>query len=267
MVEASPRPQSRRGIRGNDIGSMTHPTPLHRPQAHDRHMSVVRVVLCDSNYLVRAGIRGSLGGHRAMRVVAELALSLELVAAADAADAQLVVVGLDGAGGAANDAIRQIKARRPETRVVALAQPDDGDAILAALRAGVDGCVSREADRRDLLDVLARAAAGTPAIEPALAALLLRRLADQAAVVPVAPPEPLTQREREVLAMMARGKTNREIAGRLVVAVGTVKIHVEHILAKLNVSDRTAAAVRGVELGLVDLTPVADDERSRVRAG
>ena len=65
--------------------------------------------------------------------------------------------------------------------------------------------------------------------------------------------------------MMARGKTNREIAGRLVVAVGTVKIHVEHILAKLNVSDRTAAAVRGVELGLVDLT--ADDEPSRLHAG
>jgi DNA-binding NarL/FixJ family response regulator len=228
---------------------------------------VVRVLLVEGHYLVRAGIRSSLASHRSLRVVGEAARPEEALAVAAESRPDLVIIALDSVDRAAIGVIRALKRDRPSLRVVALAEQNDGDAVLAALRAGADGCVSKDASRRDLLDVLGRVAAGTAAIEPALGALLLRRLAEQADVVGVPAPEPLTEREREVLQMMARGKTNREIAGRLVLAVGTVKVHVEHILAKLSVPDRTAAAVRGVELGLVDVRQTGDEESQRVEVG
>ena len=235
--------------------------------SHERQGPAVRVVLVDASYLVRAGIRSSLASHRSLRVVGEAARAGEAVAAAADARADLVLIALDSPDRGAADAILALKRDLPAVRVVALADPSDGDAVLAALRAGADGCVSREASRRDLLDVLTRTASGLAAIEPALGALLLRRLAAQAETVAVPSPEPLTVREREVLQMMARGNTNREIASRLLMAVGTVKIHVEHILSKLNVPDRTAAAVRGVQLGLVDLSATGEDEVRRFEIG
>jgi len=240
---------------------MTPASGTRQARTHDGRRPAVRVVLIDGSYLVRSGLRSAVHGQRGLRVVGESAIVADLTSLCETTDAGVALVGLDGSTGSAIDAIARLRASRPDVRVVALCEPDDGEATLAALRAGVDGCVSRQADRRDLLDVLERAAAGSAAIDPALGALLLRRLAD-APTERLAAPEPLTPREREILAMMARGETNRQIAGRLVLAVGTVKVHVEHILAKLNVPDRTAAAVRGVELGLVEID-VQDDVARR----
>jgi DNA-binding NarL/FixJ family response regulator len=92
---------------------------------------------------------------------------------------------------------------------------------------------------------------GESLLDPALAMKLLQRLATESSGQATAPTERLTQREREVLALLAKGHTNREIAQQLFVSLGTIKAHVEHIISKLGVSDRTQAAVRAIELGLL----------------
>ena len=101
-------------------------------------------------------------------------------------------------------------------------------------------------------------------IDPALATTLLQRIARTGDDRSHAVPDPLTPREGEILRLVAEGQTNRQIAARLIVAVGTVKIHVEHILAKLGVSDRTQAAVRAVELGLVGKGDVDRPDSRRI---
>ena len=116
---------------------------------------------------------------------------------------------------------------------------------------GASGYVLNDVGRDELMAVIGRVQTGACTIEPSLAATLLQRLAAAGDSRMAAAPDPLTRRETEILRLMAQGRTNREIAGRLIVAVGTVKIHVEYILAKLGAADRTQAAVRAVEMGLI----------------
>jgi DNA-binding NarL/FixJ family response regulator len=137
--------------------------------------------------------------------------------------------------------------------VVIVTLYEDPDYLLQALRAGAAGYVLKDATRRELLAAVRRVLGGESILNPALAAQLLHRLAHEGAAQPAAgdAPEPLTTRELEVLRLLAQGQTNPRIAARLGVSRGTVKVHVERIIAKLGASDRTQAAVRAAELGLL----------------
>jgi DNA-binding NarL/FixJ family response regulator len=126
--------------------------------------------------------------------------------------------------------------------------------LFEALKAGAAGYVLKDTTRRDLAEAVQRVLAGETLLEPRLAEQLLRRLAGESRDEVAVPTESLTAREREVLQLVAQGKTNPEIADALAVSVATVKVQVERIIDKLGVSDRTQAAVRGVELGLVTST-------------
>ena len=160
------------------------------------------------------------------------------------------------------EATREIKAERPDTNVLVLTTYEDPDYLFEAVKAGAAGYVIKDATKRELVDAVRKALDGQPSLDEPLAMRLLQRLGSEGRLIAVPPrgsatsleplPEPLTPRELDVLRLLARGLTNREISRELVVSAATVKVHIEHLLAKLEVSDRTQAAVRASRAGLLD---------------
>ena len=149
-------------------------------------------------------------------------------------------------------ATRALKQTCPMTTVLILSMFDDVDLLLEAVKAGAAGYVLKASTEQEVVSALWEALDGNLPVDQGMAREVLRRLAQQQAPAPAAPSRTrLSPREQEVLDRLARGLTNREIAEELIITSNTVKIHVEHILAKLGVSDRTQAAVRAIELGYV----------------
>jgi DNA-binding NarL/FixJ family response regulator len=148
-------------------------------------------------------------------------------------------------------ATQAIKRERPATSVIIVTMHENPDYLFEALKAGATGYILKDATQRELVAAVRQVLRGESLLNADIAVQLLRRLANDVRGKPAQPAVPLTPREVEVLRLLAQGLTNREIAGELIVSVGTVKIHVEHIIGKLGVSDRTQAAVRAVELGLL----------------
>lgn len=155
------------------------------------------------------------------------------------------------------EATRRVKQACPETSVLIMTSHENPDYLLEAVRVGAAGYILKESTKRELLGVVRNVLQGESVLDHNLAMRLIKHLsaeADRQAQKPVPPPEALagslTSRELEVLRLLALGKTNRELADELVISLSTVKRHVERIISKLKVSDRTQAAVKAVELGL-----------------
>jgi DNA-binding NarL/FixJ family response regulator len=157
-------------------------------------------------------------------------------------------------------ATQEIKQRYPAIGVLMVTMHENPDYLLEALKAGAAGYVLKDAPREEVVGAVRRVREGESPLDPELAARLLRRLATETAGRArsfnnrVGPLETLTPRELEVLELMKLGRTNRQIAQDLVISLGTAKNHVEHIIAKLGVSDRTQAVVRALELGILRLS-------------
>jgi DNA-binding NarL/FixJ family response regulator len=142
-----------------------------------------------------------------------------------------------------------------------LTMHENPDYLLEALKAGAAGYVLKDAPQEEIIEAIRRVRNGESPLDPELAARLLRRLANEGEIRSVTrgpradalAVEPLTARELEVLGLMKSGRTNRQIAEDLVISLGTAKNHVEHIIAKLGVSDRTQAVVKALELGILGL--------------
>ena len=209
------------------------------------------VIVCDPEMLVRAGLRSVIEGDPAFHVAAEAgegSHALELLARLRP---QLAVIATSLSGPSGMDVVRRGREVSPETAIVILARADENRSMLEAFRAGAAGYLRSNMSRLDLLNALQRTLAGESVIDSAAATELIVRMAAESELVSRWTTNPLTPREREILQLVAQGQTNRQIAERLIVAVGTIKVHVEHILGKLGVADRTQAAVRAVELGIV----------------
>jgi len=148
-------------------------------------------------------------------------------------------------------ATRAIKEALPRTSILIVTLSEDTDYLMEALRVGAAGFVLKDASRREVVLAVRQVLTGESPLDPKLSAQLIRRLAGQAPAKerPAVRGDDLTPRELEVLRLVAEGKTNAEIGQSLFVSVGTVKVHVERIIDKLGVSDRTQAAVRAVEFG------------------
>jgi DNA-binding NarL/FixJ family response regulator len=156
-------------------------------------------------------------------------------------------------------ATKMLKKRFPEMSVLILTMHENQDYLLEAIKAGAAGYVLKDAPQRELVTAIRKVLGGETALNRNLATGLLQRLATE--VQRSGSPrrrseithliQPPTPREIEVLELMAKGQTNREIAEDFVISVGTVKNHVEHIIGKLGVSDRTQAVVRALELGII----------------
>ncbi len=216
-----------------------------------------RVLIVDDHELARAGLRSMLTGAPGLEVAGEATNGREALEMCRRLHPDLALVDVRMPGLNGLETTRALKAEFPTVIVVMVTMYDNPEYLLEALKAGAAGYVLKDATRDDLLGTVRRALDGEPAVDSDVAVRLLRRLAAETTATPntAQPSEQLTARERDVLTLLAQGLTNREIGARLVVSPGTVKVHVEHIIAKLGVSDRTQAAVRAVELGLLSARP------------
>lgn len=217
-----------------------------------RHSSPsARVLIVDDHELARAGLAAVLAREPGIEVVGEVgdgAAALDFVAhhPVDLVMMDVQMPVMDGI-----EATRRIKALHPAISIIMVTVQAKPDALMEALRAGVAGYLLKDASQREIIGAVRQVLRGEAFLNPDLVLQTLRRLAQATPDDDAAPIEPLTPREQQVLRLLMQGKTNREIARELVISPGTVKVHVEHIIAKLGVSDRTQAAVRALELGLV----------------
>jgi two-component system, NarL family, response regulator LiaR len=206
---------------------------------------VIRVLVADDHAVVREGLRTFLRLQKGIEVVGEAADGEEAVAQAvrltpDVVLMDLVMPRLDGI-----EAMRRIRAEIPAARVIVLTSFADDDKLLPAVRGGAAGYLLKSAQPREVVRAIRAAHAGEAVIDPKAAGRLLDLLAASASS-----PQLLTPREREVLALLARGLSNKRIALELGLAEKTVKAHVGHIFAKLGLTDRTQAALYAVREGL-----------------
>ena len=146
---------------------------------------------------------------------------------------------------------RNIKQEFPSINVILLTMHENPHYLLEALRAGASAYVLKDVTQRELIATVWRVLRGESALNPGMVVRVLGHVNPEVSYTAEMPTVQLSPRELEVLQLLAQGKTNRQIASRLTVSVSTIKIHVEHILAKLGVCDRTQAAVRAIELGLL----------------
>ena len=214
----------------------------------------VRVVLADDQVLVRSGLRRILTTRRGVEIVAEAPDGQQAVELTCRHRPDVVVMDvrmpvLDGVS-----AIRALRQAGVDVPVLTLTTYDDDEVLAAALRAGAAGFITKAAPAEDLLRAVKEVAAGAAWLEPSITARVLAdfRTREQSPVPPVERlVDPLTDREREVLVLMARAASNSEIAERLVVSEGTVKTHIGRIFTKLGARDRAAAIVWAYDVGLV----------------
>jgi two-component system, NarL family, response regulator LiaR len=210
----------------------------------------IRVLIVDDHAVVREGLRTFLGLQDGIEIAGEAADGMEAVQAAlrirpDVILMDLVMPRLDGVG-----AMRQLRRELPESRVIVLTSFLDDDRLLPAIQAGAAGYLLKNAESSQLARAVREAHEGRAIIDPTVAARLVHALAER-------PPESgvavdgLTRREREVLELIAGGRSNKRIAFELGISEKTVKTHVGHLLAKLGVTDRTQAAMLAVRDGLV----------------
>jgi DNA-binding NarL/FixJ family response regulator len=212
-----------------------------------------QVVIVDDHDLARAGLASLLASVPRLNVVGEARNGREALSVCRRIRPDLVLmdVRMPDVDGLA--ATRAIKHECPETSVIIVTMHENADYLFEALRAGAAGYVLKGATKQELVNTVSRVLAGEAVISSELASQLLRRLvqADRSAPDTVR----LTAREHDVLRLLVQGQTNGQIARQLRVSLSTAKAHVEHILDKLGVSDRTQAAVRALELGLVVSQP------------
>ncbi len=217
----------------------------------------IRVLITDDHKVVRRGLRGFLELDPELEVVGEASNGEEALGLARRLEPDVVLMDLlmpvmDGI-----EATRQIRRELPEVEVVALTSVLEDASVTGAIRAGAIGYLLKTTDADELCEAIKAAAAGQVRLAPEAAARLMREV--RAPEDPGALTEPLTEREAEVLKLIARGKANKQIARELFVAVSTVKTHVNNLYRKLNVSSRTQAALYAARIGLVATQEISEE--------
>ena len=206
----------------------------------------IRLLIADDHPVVRTGLQGMLAGQPDFEIVGEATTGLEAVTMTAELHPDVVLMDLRMAELDGVAATAQIRKQQPETPVLVLTTYDSNADILRAIEAGATGYLLKDTPRDQLFSAIRAVAQGKSALAPAVASRLLRRMH-----APVE--EALSAREIEVLALVARGASNKEIGRSLYISEGTVKSHLIHIFSKLGVADRTAAVTVALERGLLRL--------------
>lgn len=213
----------------------------------------VRILIADDHGVVRQGLKMYLGRDPEIEVIGEASDGEEAVALANKLSPDVVLMDLlmprmDGI-----EATAAIRAGLPDVEVVALTSVLEDASVSGAVKAGAIGYLLKDTDSEELKRAIKAAASGKVHLAPEAAARLMREVRAPES------PEALTERETEVLRLLARGKANKQIADGLYVTEKTVKAHVSRILAKLGVSSRTQAALYAVRAGLVSLDELSEE--------
>lgn len=205
---------------------------------------MIRLILADDHPVVRAGLLALFGLEEDMTVVGEAATARDAVRLADVQHPDVVLMDLQFGGDLQGvDATRLIRAEADPPHVLILTNYDTDADILGAVEAGASGYLLKDAPPEELIAAVRAAAAGESALAPAIRTRLVMRVQ--------APESQLSPREREVLALVAGGASNREIGEQLFLSEATVKSHLVHIFTKLEVTSRTSAVAKARELGLI----------------
>ncbi len=210
----------------------------------DETAAPIRILLVDDHAVVRRGLRGFLELQDDMEVVGEGEDGTQAVALAQQHKPDVILMDLlmpkmDGL-----TAIATIKQAHPEVEIVAVTSFIEEEKVTAALEAGASGYLLKDAEAEEVADAIRAAYAGEVHLDPAVARLLAQRMRSRKEEAPV---EPLTAREKEVLAQLAKGASNKEIAHELDITERTARTHVSNILGKLGLASRTQAALWAVE--------------------
>ncbi|MCS7482922.1 response regulator [Umezawaea endophytica] len=207
---------------------------------------MISLLIVDDHPVVRDGLRGMFGTDPRFQVVGEAGDGAEAVATAERLRPDVILMDLRMPGTDGVAAIRELAKRGVPSRVLVLTTYDTDSHVLPAIEAGATGYLLKEASRTELVHAVEAAARGQAVLSPAVATRLLGQVRKPA-------PAPLSQRELEVLELIALGSTNREAAKRLFISETTVKTHLLHVYAKLGVNDRAAAVAAAFSRGYLAL--------------
>jgi DNA-binding NarL/FixJ family response regulator len=217
----------------------------------------IRVLVADDQSMVRAGFRMLLGGEEDIEVVAEASNGLDAIEKADRFTPDVILMDirmpeLDGL-----EATRRILAAGGDARILVLTTFDLDEYVYEALRAGASGFVLKDDPPEQLIAAIHTVAAGDALLSPAVTKRVIRRFSSIPRPAPPKELDELSEREREVFRLIARGLSNAEIGQELFISETTVKTHVTHILSKLDLRDRVQAVVLAYQSGLVEPGPPA----------
>lgn len=210
----------------------------------------MKVVICDDQALIRDGLEMLLKLEKDIEVMGQAQDGAEAVELVKKVQPDLVLMDLKMPGLNGIEAIRQIRTAYPQIKVLVLTTYDDDEWVFDAIRAGASGYLLKDTPREEVIKAVRGTVAGKSFIDPAVAGKLLQQVAGKQTQPATLLTDKLTEREVDVLRLIARGFTNADIAERLHLSEGTVRNHVSAIFAKLEVADRTQAAVIAIQHGL-----------------
>jgi DNA-binding NarL/FixJ family response regulator len=215
----------------------------------DPDIGRIRILVADDHPVYRDGLRALAARSPDLELVGEAANGTDAVAMADQTLPDVILMDLRMPGMTGIEATRAILDRRPDTRILILTMSEDDDSLFAAMRAGARGYLPKDADSEELIRAIRAAALGEVIFGASIASRLQAFFAPSRARAADPFPE-LTEREDEVLELIAQGRSNHDIAARLQISDKTVRNHVANVFNKLRVADRAQAIVRAREAGL-----------------
>lgn len=212
----------------------------------------IRVFLADDHAVVRKGLETLIGTHRDMEVVGTAVDGAEAIVQVARLNPDVILLDIQMPRKTGVEAIVEIKAANPEARILVLTSFSDDETVFAAIKAGALGYLLKDSSPRELIQAIRHVHQGRSSLHPDIALKVIHELNKPPANLPPTA-EPLTEREVEVLQLVARGLANQDIADHLVVSERTVRTHISNILGKLHLANRTQAALYALRQGLANL--------------
>lgn len=213
---------------------------------------MIHVMLVDDQNLVRKGVRSLLELSEEIDVIAEAPDGIEAIRTIPEINPDVVLLDMRMPGKSGLDVLQELSAADKLPPTIILTTFDDDEMVLAGIKAGAKGFLLKDVSLEELVDAIKTVAEGGSAVKPAVTERLLKGLENMHTdFMSLDRPDPLTERETEILRLMAGGYSNKEIANSLGVAEGTVKNHVSNILSKMGVRDRTRAVLKAFEMDLL----------------
>ena len=214
---------------------------------------LIKVLISDDQAIVRKGIRALLATEPSIKVVGEAENGNEAVSQAEKLKPDVILMDLvmpemDGV-----EAIRRIKARQSEASILVLTSFATDDKVFPAIKAGALGYLLKDSSPEELVQAIQQVQRGEPSLHPTIARRVLQELSHPSVSEEPHTPDPLTERELEVLRLVARGLSNQQIADKLMISEATVRTHVSNILNKLHLASRIQAALYALDQGLASL--------------